>query len=59
MREQMDSGQLVIRQMTDDVHAGWKKRQLEFDATATTRERDRRDNALKKRLQRNARLALR
>jgi hypothetical protein len=58
MREQLASGRLVIRQMTADESAGWTKRRLEFEATATPAERDRRDNAIKKRLKRNARQSL-
>jgi hypothetical protein len=52
MREQVASGQLVVRQMTPDEHSEWAARQREFDATATPEERERRESAVKKQLKR-------
>jgi hypothetical protein len=45
MREQISSGELVVRQMTASERRHWEKRSAAFDAHATPEERTRRDAA--------------
>lgn len=49
MREQIASGDLSIRQMTDAEQAHWDERSAASDRQATPGERTRRDAARKKR----------
>ncbi len=51
MREQVASGELVIRKMTRVERSSWAKRDREFEATSTAEERARRARAVKKRRQ--------
>jgi hypothetical protein len=48
MREQVSSGDLVVRQMTASERRLWKERSAAFDDHATPEERTRRDAARKK-----------
>jgi hypothetical protein len=49
MREQVSSGDLVVRQMTASERRLWEERSAAFDDHATPEERTRRDAARKKR----------
>ena len=49
MREQVSSGDLVVRQMTAAERKHWEERSAAFDDHATPEERTRRDAARKKR----------
>jgi hypothetical protein len=57
VREQVSSGDLVIRTMTDAERAKWAKRRAALDATSTPAERARREAALENRRRRAARNA--
>jgi hypothetical protein len=57
MREQVSSGDLVIREMTDDERATWSKRRAKLEADSTPAERARRDDALRNRRRRAERLS--
>ena len=52
MRDQISSGQLVIREMTDDERAKWAKRRDMIDESSTPTERARRAAALRNRRRR-------
>ena len=52
MRDQISSGQLVIREMTDDERAKWAKRRDMIDESSTPAERARRAAALRNRRRR-------
>jgi hypothetical protein len=52
IREQVASGDLVIREMTDAERAEWAKQRGARDASATPAERARRDDALRNRRRR-------
>ena len=58
IREQIDTGELVVRQMSPAERSRWAERQSQFEANSTPQERDRRARAVKGRLKR-AELALR
>jgi hypothetical protein len=45
MREQVSSGELVVRQMTESERRHWEERSAAFDAQATPEELTRRDTA--------------
>jgi hypothetical protein len=49
MREQIESGELTVRQMTDAEQADWDERSAASERQATPKERARRDAARKKR----------
>ena len=55
VREQVASGELVIRQMTRDERARWADHQAALEARSTPEERARREAALRGRRQRTAR----
>jgi hypothetical protein len=55
VREQVASGQLVIREMTDAERAKWDKRQARSEARSTPEERARRAVAVENRRKRAAR----
>ena len=57
IRDQVSSGELVVRQMTDSERAHWDDHSASFDRQATPEERTRRDAARKKRDNRNKRNA--
>jgi hypothetical protein len=57
MREQVASGHLVIREMSDDERASWAKRRGLLEASSTPAERARRDAALRSRRRRAERLS--
>jgi len=57
VREQIASGQLVIREMSATERKRWAKQQAASDARATPVERARRVTALENRRRREARLA--
>jgi hypothetical protein len=57
MRDQVSSGELLVRQMTDAERAHWDDHSAASDRRATPEERTRRDAALKKRRNRNERPA--
>jgi hypothetical protein len=57
MRDQVSSGELRVRQMTDAERAQWDDHSAASDRQATPEERARRDAALKKRRNRNERPA--
>ena len=48
MREQISSGDLVVRRMTSTERRQWKERSAAFDDHATPEERARRDAARRK-----------
>jgi hypothetical protein len=48
MREQVSSGDLVVRQMTASERRHWEERSAAFEGHATPEERTRRDAARKK-----------
>ena len=52
MREQISSGDLVVRRMTASERRHWKERSAAFDDHATPEERTRRDAARRKRQER-------
>jgi hypothetical protein len=52
MNEQVASGRLVIRTMTDPERARWAEQRGMFEASSTPAERARRDAALKNRRRR-------
>jgi hypothetical protein len=56
-RDQVSSGELVVRQMTDSERAHWDDHSAASDRQATPEERTRRDAARKKRCDRNKRNA--
>ena len=49
IRDQVSSGELVVRQMTDSERAHWDDHSAASDRQATPQERTRRDAARKKR----------
>jgi hypothetical protein len=49
IRDQVSSGELVVRQMTDSERADWDDHSAASDRQATPEERTRRDAARKKR----------
>jgi hypothetical protein len=53
IRDQVSSGELVVRQMTDSERAHWDDHSAASDRQATPGERTRRDAARKKRRDRN------
>jgi hypothetical protein len=55
IRDQVSSGELVVRQMTDSERAHWDDHSAASDREATPEERTRRDAARKKRRDRNKR----
>jgi len=57
IRDQISSGELVVRQMTDSERAHWDDHSATSDRQATPEERTRRDAARKKRRDRNKRNA--
>ena len=57
IRDQVSSGELVVRQMTDSERAHWDDHSATSDRQATPEERTRRDVARKKRRDRNKRNA--
>lgn len=57
MREQVASGELIVRQMSPAERTKWAERQREFEAKSSSAERDRRARAVKLRVKR-AELAL-
>lgn len=57
IRDQVSSGELVVRQMTDSERAHWDDHSAASDRQATPEERTRRDVARKKRRDRNKRNA--
>jgi hypothetical protein len=57
IRDQVSSGELVVRQMTDSERAQWDDHSAASDRQATPEERTRRDAARKKRRDRNKRNA--
>jgi hypothetical protein len=57
VREQIESGKLVIRTMSDDERARWAEQQAASEIRSTPVERARRANALENRRRRQARYA--
>ncbi len=57
IRDQVSSGELVVRQMTDSERAHWDEHSATSDRQATSEERKRRDAARKKMRDRNKRNA--
>jgi len=57
VREQVASGQLVIREMTDAERVGWAKQRVLSDARSTPEERARRAAAVEQRRKRELRFA--
>jgi hypothetical protein len=57
VREQVASGQLVIREMSETERARWAAQDAVSEARATPLERDRRTRALENRRRRQERLA--
>ena len=57
VREQVASGQLVIREMTDKERARWAKQNASSEARSTPAERARRAVAVENRRKRAARLS--
>jgi hypothetical protein len=57
LREQVSSGELVVRQMTDSERKQWNDHSAASDRQATPEERTRRDAARKKRRDSNKRNA--
>ena len=57
VREQVASGQLVIREMTDAERVRWAKRHASSEARSTPAERARRAVAVENRRKRTARLS--
>ena len=57
IRDQVSSGELVVRQMTDSERAHWDDHSAASDSQATPEERTRRDAARRKRRDRNQRNA--
>jgi hypothetical protein len=57
IRDQVSSGELVVRQMTDSERSHWDDQSAVSDRQATPEERTRRDTALKKRRNRDKRNA--
>jgi hypothetical protein len=55
VQEQISSGDLVIRKMTNAERAKWEKRRSQIDASATPAERARRTAALENRRRRSQR----
>lgn len=55
IRDQVSSGELVVRQMTDSERAHWDDHSATSDRQATSEERKRRDAARKKLRDRNKR----
>jgi hypothetical protein len=55
MRDQVSSGDLVVRQMTDSERAQWDDHSAASDRQATPEQRTRRDAARKKRSDRDKR----
>ena len=55
MRDQISSGDLVVRQMTASERRHWEERSASFDIHATPEERTRRDAARRKRQDRTTR----
>jgi hypothetical protein len=57
IREQVSSGRLVIREMTEAERATWAKRRSMLEASSTPAERARRAAAIENRRRRAERLA--
>lgn len=57
VREQVSSGRLVIREMTEAERAKWSKRRGMLEASSTPAERARRAAAIKSRRRRAERLS--
>ena len=57
IRDQVSSGELVVRQMTDSEWARWDDHSAASDRQATPEERKRRDAARKKKRDANKRTA--
>jgi hypothetical protein len=57
LREQVSSGRLVIREMTDLERANWAERRSTLDARSTPAERARRTAAIENRRRRSERLS--
>ena len=57
IRDQVSSGELVVRQMTDSERSRWDDHSAASDRQATPEERKRRDAARKKRRDANKRTA--
>jgi hypothetical protein len=57
VREQVSSGRLVIRQMTDAERAKWATRRGMLEASSTPAERERRAAAIESRRRRAERLS--
>ena len=57
IREQVSSGDLVIREMTKTERAKWSRQRAKLEANWTAEERGRRDDALRNRRRRSERLA--
>lgn len=57
IRDQVSSGELVVRQMTDSERSHWDDHSVASDRQATPEERTRRDAARKKRRDRDKRNA--
>jgi len=57
VREQVASGQLLIRKMTNAERAKWAKRSSAFEANSTPAERARRATAIRDRRRRAARIS--
>ena len=57
MREQVSSGELIVRPMTDSERKQWDKQSAASDRQATPDERTRRDAARKKKRDRDKRSA--
>ena len=57
IRDQVSSGELVVRQMTDSERAHWDDHSAASDRQATPEERTRRDAARRKRRDRDKRNA--
>lgn len=57
VREQVSSGRLVIREMTDVERAKWAKRRGMLEASSTPEERARRAAAIENRRRRTERLS--
>ena len=57
IRDQVSSGELVVRQMTDSERAHWDDHSATSDSQATPEERTRRDAARRKKRDRDKRKA--
>lgn len=57
IRDQVSSGELIVRQMTDSERKHWNEQSAAADRQATPEERTRRENARKRRRDRDKRNA--